>query len=576
MSRYERARTLSILIPLWLALGCGAEQAPDLILHNGVVITMDPTQPEAQAILVRDARFAAVGSDDDFLPQMKDTARTIDLGGKTVVPGFNDAHLHPLLLPPTSISLAEAGSIDELVVALRKQARVAPDEAWILGHDYDDTTLGRHLDRSDLDRVSTQRPVLVWHASLHIIAVNSVALEAAGITAETPDPDEGFFFRNGKGRPTGLISERSALEALVTDKQPTPLVNDLTSALDGLAVFYQKALRLGITSITDGLVPPELAVAYWLSSPEGAGVRVNLMLDAEDLQTAKWLMRIHDLVAFSGWRPLDSPWLRARTIKMYHGLSLSGRTTRLYEAYADRPDYFGLEPQRSQAELDELVAEIHDAGFQAAIHSNGDYEIDMVLGAIEKAVGDPGIDHRHRIEHGSIVNERILSRMRDLGIVLAPHSYIHEKGSMLEAYGEQRWDWMFANASSFEYGIPNAANSDFPVSGLNPLLRIQSLVTRRSRHGKVYGASQRLTVEQALYAYTMGGAYASFEEDEKGSIEAGKLADFVVLSNDPRTVPAGSISKIRVEQSFVGGVKRFDRASEPGQPQAGENHAPPR
>jgi predicted amidohydrolase YtcJ len=284
------------------------------------------------------------------------------------------------------------------------------------------------------------------------------------------------------------------------------------------------------------------------------------MLDAEKLQAAKWLLRINDVVAWFGWHPLDNTWLRACTIKLYHGLSLSGRTARLYEAYADRPGYFGLEPQRSQAELNELIAEIHEAGFQVGVHTNGDYEIDMVLDAIQQAVGDADREHRHRIEHGSVVNAKILSRMRDLGVVYAPHSYVYEKGPMLEAYGEQRWAWMFANASSFEYGIPNAANSDFPVSDLNPMLRIQSLVTRRSRRGKVYGPSQRLSVEQALHAYTMGGAYASFEEDEKGSITPGKLADFVILSHDPRAVLPESLSTIVVEKTYVAGVKRFDRS----------------
>jgi len=302
-------------------------------------------------------------------------------------------------------------------------------------------------------------------------------------------------------------------------------------------------------------------LVYWLSSPERAGVRVNLMLDAERLHAAKWLMRIHDLVALLGWRPLDNRWLRARSIKLYHGLSLSGRTARLYEAYADRPGYFGLEPQRSQAELNDLIAEIHEAGFQVGVHANGDYEIDMVLNAISHAVGNSGRENRHRIEHGSVVNEKILARMKKLGVVLAPHSYVYEKGPMLEAYGEQRWDRMFANASTFEHGIPNAGNSDFPVSGLDPMLRIQSLVTRKSRHGKVYGPSQRLSVDQALRAYTMGGAYASFEEEEKGSITRGKLADFVVLSHDPRAVLAESISEICVEQPFAAGVRRFERAS---------------
>ena len=545
---------------LGLTLSCGGDPAPDLVLYGGVVITIDEALPEAEAFLVREGRFAAVGSDHQILQLAGETAQKVDIRGKTVVPGFNDAHLHTLLLPPGSVSLARATQVDEVVAVLTERARAAPDAHWVVGYDYDDTVLGRHLDRSDLDRVSTERPVLAWHASLHIMAVNSAALEAAEIGPETPDPDEGFFFRNDQGRPTGLISERPALEALITDEQPTPLVNDLDSALAGLEVFYRQALSLGITSMTDALVPPELALAYWLSSPDRAGVRVNLMLDAEKLQAAKWLLRINDLVAWFGWHPLDNAWLRARTIKLYHGLSLSGRTARLYEAYADRPGYFGLEPQRSQAELNELVAEIHEAGFQVGVHANGDYEIDMGLDAIEQAVSDADREHRHRIEHGSVANAKILSRMRDLEVVYAPHSYVYEKGPMLEAYGEQRWDWMFANASSFEYGIPNAANSDFPVSDLNPMLRIQSLVTRRSRWGKVYGPSQRLSVEQALHAYTMGGAYASFEEDEKGSITPGKLADFVILSHDPRAVLPESISTVVVEQTFVAGVKRFDRS----------------
>jgi len=186
-------------------------------------------------------------------------------------------------------------------------------------------------------------------------------------------------------------------------------------------------------------------------------------------------------------------------------------------------------------------------GFQAAIHTNGDYEIDMVLDALEYATADDDREHRHRIEHGSIVSPQILERMRKLAIVLAPHSYIYEKGPIVEQYGPKLWPLMFANGSTFEYGIPNAGNSDYPIAGLSPMLRIQSLVTRTSREGNTYGPEQRLTVEQALHAYTMGGAYATFEEDMKGSISVGKFADFVILSDDPRSVPPLEIRKIEVE-----------------------------
>lgn len=545
------------------AMLCSCDRpAADLVIHNAVVLTMDEARPSAEAFWVRGGRIAAVGSSAEVLAQAGGTAERLDLQGRTVVPGFNDAHLHPLAVPPGAVSLADATDVEQVVAALVEGGRATPDSHWTLGFEYDDTLLGRHLDRKDLDRVSIDRPVLVWHASLHLMAVNSVALDVAGIDAETEDPAGGFFYRDEAGSPTGLISERSALEALFTDAQPTPMVGDLDSALAGLDRFVGRAHRLGITSITDALAPPELAIAYWLSSPEESGIRVNLLLDGEDLSGAKWLLRFNDLVSWIGWSPLDNPWLRARSIKIFHGLSLSGRTARLYEAYADRPDYFGEDPQRSQSELNELVREIQEAGFQAAVHTNGDYEIDMVLDAIEAAAVGSDEDPRHRIEHGSVVNEEILARMKQLGVVYAPHSYVYEKGPMLEPYGEDRWDRMFANASSFEYGIPNAANSDYPVSGLNPMLRIQSLVTRRSRGGKVYGPRQRIRVEQALYAYTMGGAYASFEEEDKGSISVGKYADFVVLSEDPRSVPPDLLSRVVVLQTFVNGVSRFTR-SEP-------------
>ena len=524
---------------------------------------MDATQPIAEAFWVRDGRVEAVGSAEDLIARAGGDARHLDLEGRTVIPGFNDAHLHPLLIPPGTVSLANATDIDQVVEALKAGGRAMPKAPWILGFEYDDTVIGRHLDRDDLDRVSRERPVLVWHASLHLMTVNSFALAAAGVDADTKDPEDGFFYRDEAGRPTGLLSERSALEFMFTERQPTPMIDDLGGALAGLEAFAKRAHSLGITSVTDAMVPPELAFAYWFFSPETAALRVNLMLDGEDLPAAKGLARASDLASWVGWHPFDNPWLRARSIKLFHGHSLSGRTTRLIEPYADRPDYFGEEPQRSQAELDAVIREIRESGFQAAVHANGDFEIEMVLNAIEAARGDiDKVDDepRHRIEHGSVASERILSRMKELAIVYAPHSYIFEKGLMIEPYGAGRWDWMFANATSFELGIPNAANSDFPVSGLNPMLRIQSLVTRRSRGGKVYGARQRISVEQALYAYTMGGAFASFEEDVKGSISAGKYADFVVLSDDPRSVPAERLSEVFVERTFVDGIERYRRS----------------
>jgi predicted amidohydrolase YtcJ len=223
-------------------------------------------------------------------------------------------------------------------------------------------------------------------------------------------------------------------------------------------------------------------------------------------------------------------------------------------------DYYGIPPGRTQEELDKLVYNIHEAGFQVACHSNGDREIDMVLDAIEKALRNlPREDHRHRIEHCSVVNPKILSRIKTLGVVLALHSYVYEHGDKMEDYGPKRWPMMHPNHSATEMGIIVAGNSDSPVSAAEPLLRIQSMVTRKTAEGKEYGPEQKVTVETAIRIWTMGSAYASFEEDIKGSIEVGKLADFVVLSQDPTEVSPDRIKDITVEKTYVGGKLAYTR-----------------
>jgi len=210
--------------------------------------------------------------------------------------------------------------------------------------------------------------------------------------------------------------------------------------------------------------------------------------------------------------------------------------------------------------LDKLVYDIHEAGFQVACHSNGDREIDMILDAIEKALQKlPRSDHRHRIEHCSVVNPGILARVKRLGVVLALHSYVYDHGDKMEDYGPRRWPMMHPNRSAVEMGIAVAGNSDSPVSAAEPLLRIQSMVTRKTAEGKVYGPEQKVSVKAAIRIWTMGSAYASFEEDIKGSIEVGKLADFVVLSQDPTATAPDRIKDINVERTYVGGRLAFVR-----------------
>jgi hypothetical protein len=539
---------------LW---GCAEDPSPQLIVYNGQLLTMDSNTLGSTAFVVKDGLIEQVGDDTAMLALAGPGSQLLDLQGQTLIPGFNDAHCHSLGLPPGSVELGDVSDLVELEARLQQAAAIAAPGAWVIGHGYDDTNFGGHLSRHELDRLVDDHPVLLLHGSLHLFLVNSLALENASIDGDTADPEGGFYRRDQQGQLTGLIGERVALAPLFNERQPSPYVGDLSSGLAGLDSFMQLALANGITSYSDAMVPTSLALMYWWSDPSERGVRANLMFDIDSLASARLLKTLDDAVSHLGWRPFSNPWLRGRTVKLFHGMSLSGRTARMHQAYADRPDYFGEPPQRSQQQLNAIVAKINKSGFQAAVHANGDYEIDMVLDAYEQLGVAQSRAARHRIEHGSVVNADILQRMAELGVVLAPHSYIYEKGPMMDAYGEQRWPWMFANASTFEYGVVNAANSDYPVSALSPLRRIQSLVMRQSRAGKVYGPEQRLTVEQALWAYTMGGAYASFEEDRKGSITPGKYADFVILSKDPGRVLADQIHAIEVRATYSAGVLRY-------------------
>jgi predicted amidohydrolase YtcJ len=250
--------------------------------------------------------------------------------------------------------------------------------------------------------------------------------------------------------------------------------------------------------------------------------------------------------------------LRMTSIKVFHGNSLSGRTCWLSEPYSDQPGYFGIPPARSQEDLDKAFQAMHDAGWQIATHSNGDREIDMVLTAIERAQArNPRPDPRHRIEHASVMTMPLLERAKKAGVILVFHSYMWEHGDKLEAYGEKRLAMMHPHRTALDMGIHLAGHSDSGVSAADALLRIQDMVARQGYNGKLYGANQKVSAEEAIEVFTLGGAYASFEEKIKGSITPGKLADFVVLRSDPRRVAPAAIKDIVLEATYIGGKKVF-------------------
>lgn len=534
---------------------------PDLIVHGANILSMDASQGRITAFSVWQERILEVGHDETILASRGPSTVVWNMGGRTIVPGFNDAHLHPR---PEFLEHSIHAEVDlrpqrvadraALVAALRAKAARVPPGIWIRGSQHEDTKLGGHPSRTLLDSVSTNHPILLRHSSGHLWVVNSVVLETARIGESTPDPPGGSFGREPDGHPNGLLREPPALNLVLAagPKLPEPTGQEL---LEGYERCLDRFAAAGLTSITDASGTPERLKIYQTLARSGRRPRVNvLMQDA-------YLDRVIDAGLTSGF---GNEWVRLAGIKIVHGNSLSGRTCWLSEPYdrinpaTGRRDDYGIPPRRSQGELDALIAKVHAAGLQPAVHANGDREIAMVLDAFERATRDtPQSKPRMRLEHASVLPDRLLSRAKDLGVVLALHSYIYEHGDKLEEYGAWRWDIMHRNRSADDLGIHVAANSDWPVSAALPMLRIRSLVTRTSAAGKIYGASQQVDVQTALKFWTMGGAWASFEENTKGSITPGKWADFVVLSQDPRQSDPLSLETIAVEATYIGGVKVY-------------------
>lgn len=525
---------------------------PEIILHGATIHTIDPAQPRAEAAAIAGGRFLAVGSNEDVLALSTAKTRKIDLTGRTVVPGFIDAHTHPVYSGIRHLRWVDCDlrSIGEIQDAIRNKAAATAPGEWVVGFKYDDTktTEGRKLTRQDLDAATARHPVFVQHRGGHTAYVNSLALQTAGVHASTPDPPGGRFVRDPQTRDlTGGLEER-ATEPF-WEKIPHDYSRD--DYREGVRLISKMMTRSGVTSVHDA---------------EGSPVDLRAYQDARD--NGDLLFRVYCFIVYAhldemvraGVRTgFGDERVRVGAVKLVCDGSISERTARLSQPYLGRPNDFGI-LVTEEPELYEQARRAHEAGWQVAIHANGDVAIDIALRVCERLQREtPRRDGRYRLEHCTVVDHSLVKRIAALGAIPNPFStYVYYHGEKMRNYGKDRLEHMFAVRSFLDAGIRVTQTSDYPPGPFEPMMALQSSVTRTDMNGNVWGPSQRITAEQALRVGTLHGAYASFEETTKGSIEAGKLADLVVLGQDPVKVDPMSLIKVPVERTMVGGRWVFE------------------
>lgn len=480
----------------------------------------------------------------------------VDLGGRTVLPGFIDSHLHLLSLGFSlkSVSLNEVKSVESLKQAVRARAEALPPGKWIVGRGWDQELFKekRYPTRKDLDEAAAGYPVFLRRVCGHLAVASSKALEIAGITRDTPDPSGGKIDRDTYGDPTGILRE-SAM-SLVADAIPEPTQEEIK---DALVVAARHALSRGITSVhtNDGGQPfQEMKSIYRSLRDAGAPLRIYWDMPWDYLNAlASEVERTGD----------GDDFFRIGAVKIFADGSLGGRTAALEAPYLDDPGNTGM-LVLSEEELERRVFLAHALGMQVAVHAIGDRAVRVSLSAVEKAVSKVHRhDHRHRLVHVQILSPGLITDMKRAGIVadVQPKFLSTDMRFALDRVGAERMRTSYAFRSLASAGVPLAGGSDSPVEPLDPLYGIYCAVTRKDMQGEPVGGyfpNERISVSEAIKLFTHGAAYAAFEEGRKGSLEPGKLADFVVLSHDPFAVAPEEIKDISVDMTVVEGAVAYE------------------
>jgi predicted amidohydrolase YtcJ len=536
-------------------LAQGAEpQNADLVVFNAKVYTVDSSAPTAEAFAVKGGRFVAVGRTVDIKALAGKSTETFDARQMTIVPGFTDCHNHApgnTLLYEVIVGNpfeVEFVTIRSVVDKLRARAKETPAGMWVEGFFFDDTKLKdqRLINVHDLDEVSKDHPVVVHHRGGHTSFYNTNALQAAGITNSTPNPPGGTYDRDENGDLDGRVTDLArGVFGKVGTRQTFTAEQVMKRDRDGLAYISKQFVRYGLTSVHH----------------EGG----NLLALQEVRARGELLHRVsyeasgrvlESMINGGMATGLGDEWIRlGATSEHTVDGSFSERTMALSTPYPGvQPPYKGNVTQ-TQDELNAWVERVHRAGIQVNCHANGDVAIDMMLKAVERAQqAFPRTDSRPKITHCTLITDDLVRRIKAVGAVPAMFTtYAFYNPDKFKFYGEDLMKRCMAYRTLLDAGVPAAAGSDFSPGPFAPLMGIQGMVTRTGWNGEVWGANQQISVDEALRVNTMNGAYASREEAIKGSITPGKLADFVVLSDDLHTVDKSKIKDIQIVRTVVGG-----------------------
>jgi predicted amidohydrolase YtcJ len=540
--------------------------APDLILVNGLVHTMDANDLTATAVAIKDGRFVAVGSDDEVRGLAGFGTTVEDLGGAAVIPGLIDAHNHLLNTGQVlnQVQLYDCRTIDEILRRVAERTSRTPPGRWILGRGWDESLLAekRHPTRHDLDRVSPDHPVVIHRVWNKLIA-NSAALRLTGITRETPDPPAdvlyaGSFERDNDGEPTGLFRDRA--KDLILRHVPKPTEDELIAAIETACRAYN---AVGLTGVAEpGLYPQEIRAFHRAKREGKLTVRVEMLMAGWGFGLAEEENALKERFAAVGVEGgFGDELLRLEGIKFMPDGGVGDRTARMYTPYRGEPENRGswvVEPER----LTELIRWVHDLGWSIDTHTCGDEAQDVVVRAYAAAQeANPKPWLRHRVHHAYFPTAEALRLMaKHMFPAVVSNPFLVNLGeSFVASLGEARAARIMPMRTYLDAGVPLAGSSDSSVSDFNPWAGMYGAVARTTVAGRVLGEEERITPREALRSYTIGGAYATGLERVKGSIEPGKIADLVVLPRDPLAVSPDELNAMQPIATLLGGRWVFGR-----------------